>query len=714
MKRKGRLPELLAPAGDFDCLRAAIAAGADAVYVGGRAFNARAYAKNFDDAELSAAVLLCHLHGVKLYVTLNTLLYDDELDEAVEFAVKLKEMGVDALIVADLGLVARLRRCVPELELHASTQMSVHNTAGAEMAYLMGCTRVVLARELSGKDIAEVTEACTPETEVFLHGALCVCHSGQCLFSSMIGGRSGNRGECAQPCRLPYGKDKYPLSLTDLSLAEHIRELIRAGVASLKIEGRMKSADYVYNVTSVYRRLLDECRAARREEKLLLERTFSRGGFTDGYFVSRIDGKMTGIRSEEDKRSSRDLETTIPQVSRAPLTARALLKKDISSELTLTLRHPTRGVISAKVRGQAPQIAINAPLDASGVISRLCKMGATPFSLADNDVELELDDGIMLPVSAINDLRRRAVTELEEQLRIPEGREEKAPLLGAFVRDDVSLEHLDERSLLLSEMYTRVKENGAKSSSVGRKTALFLNPAPLRALSFDDLEFFDTIFVPLSVYADYAELCKGVYVPPVVMQGEFSEVAAMLANAKASGAEFALVGNLGMLNAVIEAGLVPLGDFRLNVMNSESARLLCSLLPSAPLLSVELPPREFSVIGGRAFTYGRIPLMITERCFIKENFGCKMCNEAVLEDRKGARFPMMREYRHRNLVLNAAVTYLGDKPALLHSPAVKGEHFLFSVESPSEISRVICAYASSETFPLRYPMRRMGRRDVKS
>ena len=222
MRIKDALPELLAPAGDFECLVAAVRGGADAVYVGGKAFSARAYAKNFDIEEIKRAVSYCHLHGVKLYVTMNIQIYDNELDEALGFARELYFAGVDALIVADFGLISVIRRELPDFELHASTQMSVHNSIGADAAYELGCSRVVLARELSGANIKAVTESCKAETEVFLHGALCVCHSGQCLFSSMIGGRSGNRGECAQPCRLPYNDGKYLLSLNDLSLANQI------------------------------------------------------------------------------------------------------------------------------------------------------------------------------------------------------------------------------------------------------------------------------------------------------------------------------------------------------------------------------------------------------------------------------------------------------------------------------------------------------------
>ena len=236
MRRKDNLPELLSPAGDMQCLYAAVKGGADAIYVGGKAFGARAYAKNFSIDELAAAAKYCHLHGVKLYVTVNTLVYDKEMEELSDFVAELWRVGVDAVITADLGAIGEIKRRVPEMPIHASTQMSVHNTDGADAAFMLGCERVVVARELSSDNIRSVTENSKAEIEAFLHGALCVCHSGQCLMSSLVGGRSGNRGECAQPCRLPYS-NKYPLSLSDLSLAGRIRDLIDLGVSSIKIEG---------------------------------------------------------------------------------------------------------------------------------------------------------------------------------------------------------------------------------------------------------------------------------------------------------------------------------------------------------------------------------------------------------------------------------------------------------------------------------------------
>ena len=300
---KRNLPELLSPAGSPEALRAALLAGADAVYLGGTLFNARMNARNFDRPAIIKAVKDCHERGVRLYVTQNTLVVDRQMKDALEFAGFLYEAGVDALIVADLGLALEIKKRFPDFPLHASTQMSGHNVKAAEFLKELGFERMVCARELSGENIRTLCKSSPIEIEAFVHGALCVSHSGQCLFSSIVGGRSGNRGECAQPCRLPYN-GKYPLSLKDNCLAGHVKELIDMGVASLKIEGRMKSPEYVYSVVSAYRGLLDEQRDATAEEIRRLADVFSRDGFTDGYFLSKITPKMNGIRREADVKAS--------------------------------------------------------------------------------------------------------------------------------------------------------------------------------------------------------------------------------------------------------------------------------------------------------------------------------------------------------------------------------------------------------------------------
>lgn len=306
------MPFLLSPAGSMPALRAAVDAGADEVYLGGPVFNARMNAGNFDRETLVSAASLCRRSGVRLHITLNTLIRDREFASAMEYVGFLaREVRPDAIIIQDLGLAAQIRREYPSLALHASTQLRIHSYLDAEFLKDFGFTRAVLARELPEEDIKDFAAA-VPETEIFVHGALCVSESGGCLMSSVIGGRSGNRGECAQPCRLPCGNG-YALSLKDLCLADRMDSVLESGVTSLKIEGRMKSPDYVYAVTSVYRRLIDEHRNATEKELRFLADVFSRGGFTSGYYDGRIDDSMFGFRSERDKK-----RTAAVTVTRAP------------------------------------------------------------------------------------------------------------------------------------------------------------------------------------------------------------------------------------------------------------------------------------------------------------------------------------------------------------------------------------------------------------
>ena len=679
MRRKADLPELLAPAGDFECLVAAVKGGADAIYIGGKMFSARAYAKNFDIDEIERAVAYCHLHGVKLYVTMNILVYDSEIEWAIAFAKDLYRVGVDALIIADLGLVSAIREEIPDFELHASTQMSVNNSVGADLAYDLGCTRVVLARELSGKNMKDVTEKCKAETEVFLHGALCVCHSGQCLFSSMIGGRSGNRGECAQPCRLPYNNGKYILSLSDLSLAEHIKELIDSGVASLKIEGRMKSPDYVYTVTSIYRRLLDENRNSTRKENEKLERAFSRGGFTDGYFTGDTFRKMTGVRTEEDKRISESEEKGDFTYERTRVKAKVLMRLGEPAKMTLTGVGIDREVT---VFGGVPDVARNAPLSVDAVKDRLAKMGNTLLSLSPDDIDLTLDDGINLSPSLINQLRRDAAERFED-----------------FTRDFEAAEKIEAK-----------KYRGGKTNGEIGRTAIFFNPDSLLRLDEYSRSYFDAIFVPLSTYPDCNGVANGVYIPPVIMEDELTRVKKMLQEAAQLGAKYALIGNLSHMALAKEAGLVGIGDFRLNVTNQLALEAWHNIGLDDVTVSPELTARQSRDVGGRAIVYGRIPLMLTERCFMKENFGCEQCGKCTLIDRKGVKFPMMRDFEHRNLIFNSAFTYMGDKQGELSG--ISAHHFIFTTERADEIKTVVDAFKSSRPFPLNGQFRRMGKRSV--
>ncbi len=358
MRNKDSLPELLCPCGSYETLKAAVAGGADAVYIGGTLFNARMNAKNFDRDRIVNAVKECHKSGVRLYVTVNTQIYDKELKLALEYVGFLYESGVDAIIIADLGLAELVKKYYPKLELHASTQMTAHNLEAVNRLFSIGYKRVVIARETSMENLMTICQGTEAEVEMFVHGAICVCTSGQCLMSSMLGGRSGNRGECAQPCRMKYD-GAYPISLKDMCLAGHIPEIIKSGVASLKIEGRMKSPSYVFGVTRIYRRLLDEKRAATEKEIAELSALFSRGGFTDGYFTGKINNSMLGVRSEKDKADSRtaQLKIVMPEKPRlCPIETVCGEHVELPSRLFNPQRRPAKKIIESARFNKAAQI----------------------------------------------------------------------------------------------------------------------------------------------------------------------------------------------------------------------------------------------------------------------------------------------------------------------------------------------------------------------
>ena len=669
--KKRKLPELLCPAGSPAALDAAIEGGADAVYLGGSAFNARMFAKNFGGDDLRSAVLRAHSYGVKIYLTLNTLVTDRELPEFLRAAYDAHTAGVDALIVADLGGAAAIHRVYPEIELHASTQMSGHcGDMGKQLAEL-GFSRMVIARETPAADLQKTIEESPIEIEAFIHGALCVSHSGQCLFSSLVGGRSGNRGECAQPCRLPFAcgrKQGYPLSLKDLTLAAHVPALIESGVSSLKIEGRMKSPEYVRDTARIWRRLLDEERAATPEELKQLSEIFSRGGLTDGYFTEKIGHGMLGIRSDADKSQSRALAPFEGITKKLPLAVSAEIKKDLPCKMTLS-----HGEHSVTVLGEIPQAAINAPMTRESAMKNLTKFGGTPYAISSFD--LELDDGLMLPLSKLNELRRKALEALNET-------------------KNASKEGIEERK------YLPLRSENKRQV---RNTARFYSIEQIPDGAFD---YFDTIYLPLH---KHAEGIDGVVLPPVIFEREMPKVKKMLAEAKKNGATHALVGNVGHLALVREADLVPVGDFRLNATNNETVLRLESLGLSEIILSLELTLPQMRDIKGNtaAVVYGRAPLMTLEKCVIKEIADCNVCasGKAILTDRRGVSFPVLREWEHRNVVYNSLPTCMSDKQDVLERNGITNRHFIFSVESKKEVEEIIKAH--QKKLPIKETARRL-------
>lgn len=683
-KQHAALPELLCPAGSALALDAAIEGGADAVYLGGLGFNARMNATNFAQDELASCIRRAHAHGVKVYLTLNTLVYDREMGDYLRAAAMAQNAGADALIVADMGGAAVIHRHLPELALHASTQASAHLSDAGEVFRNMGFSRMVVARELSLCDLKATVERSPIEIEAFIHGALCVCHSGQCLFSSLVGGRSGNRGECAQPCRLPFrtdkGKSDYPLSLKDLSLSRHVPALIDAGISSLKIEGRMRSPEYVLTVTRIWRRLLDERRAANEDEVRQLSDAFSRDGFTDGYFTSRIGHGMLGIRSEQDKRAGRALEPFRGLSRRVPLDMTAFLRRGEPATLTVQT-----GNASYTAVGEMPADALNAPLDEATVRRQLTKLGNTPFEVS--ECRIELDEGLMLPISSLNALRRAAVEGLTSHDSVPS---------------------------VAEPSYTPVRPATARTSL---RSATMCCAAQLTHAAAD---YFDVCYLPpheLLAMSDeqrtrlMERIELSVAVPPIIMDHERSAVKADLDSLVALGIRRALVGNLGHLSLVREVGMMPDGDFRLNVTNTETVAVMEHLGIRAPILSPELTLPQIRDIAGdvRVIVYGRIPLMLLEKCVTREIADCKTCDrgEATLIDRRGISFPVLRLPEHRNVIYNSLPTYMADEADKLRSSSAAAWHFIFSVETPQTVDAVIQSYQNGT--PAKGQIRRIGK-----
>lgn len=658
-----KLPELLSPAGSLLSLKAAIDGGADAIYIGSTAFNARMKAKNFDENDLRAGIELAHEYGVKIYIAANTLILDRELDEYLRAAERAYLLSADAMIIADIGAASEVKKRIP-IELHASTQLSSHNVEAAKRLYEAGFSRVVLAREMPKDDIERFCKESPIESEVFVHGALCVCHSGQCLFSSIVGGRSGNRGECAQPCRLPYknrnGKgESYPLSLKDLSLAEHITELCEMGVDSFKIEGRMKSPEYVRDVTARWRELIDAGRNADKRDMEYFANVFGRGGHTDAYFVRRIDSKMLGVRSEADKKESANLKPFGNITRRIPIELIAKVKR--GEPIKLTARVGERAVT---VYGATPEDARTAPISEETLHRNLSKLGDTVYTL--KSLTVELDGGLMLPISSINALRRAAIAKLREETQRSESDFSKA-----------------EKSFPVQER-KRVR------------SAVFYQPENIPRKAKD---FFDHIYVPLERYSDFANTGYGVMLPEVIFDSERADVEELLRTAYQNGARDALVGNVGHIELAKKCGFTVHGDMRLNVFNNSSAAYFEGLGVEDFVLSPELTLRQIRDIGGRSSVcvYGRLPLMITEKCVGRELGSCEACEsgKARLTDRRGFEFPVLRRYGHRSAILNSMPTYMADRRAELRDARAFAEHYIFTVENKNGIEAVIRAYESA-------------------
>lgn len=705
-KNRIKLPELLAPAGSPEALEAAIEAGADAVYFGAGDFNARMRAKNFSREELEAALRLCRQYGVRSYVTVNTRLRDSELSEAASLVADLYEKGADAFIVADMGVARQIRLTVPEAELHASTQVSGHSAEDAAVLREMGFSRMVCPRELSLGEITRLVKASPIEIEMFIHGAHCVSFSGQCMMSHALGGRSGNRGMCAQPCRLPFRMDgvraSHPLSLKDMCLAQSVPLLIESGVSSLKIEGRQKSPDYVYGAVSVYRRLLDENRGADAEEMERLGALFSRDGFTDGYLRQSYKG-MLGVRGElhgapEEKAPKHPLTRKIP------LEARLTLRVGREAELFVT-----DGKRSATVKGDTVIAQPSkSPLDTEAARRNMSRLGGTAFELV--RFELDADGESFFTLSAINKLRRQAVEVLCARTSTSE----------ASGISDGGESHKSASERRRDADGTTEKAGTKRSLGKSRDklyTAEFLS---LSQVTEEAKGFFHVIYLPLEEAEKTREPVFAPMLYPLSFDGQHGELLERLKKYRESrGVSEVLVHGLGQAALVRRAGLLPVGSFRFNVTNSRAARAVLEYTENV-CISPEAPLGLLKDTGERssAVVYGRLPLMHTQRCMLsdggtacafggaggrraeirskKQSFGDVSCDGRLcygtLCDRKNTSFAVVGLPDCSNVIYNSVPIYMGDKMSIFEQFPCSRLHFIFSTETGKECDGIIHCY----------------------
>lgn len=677
--------ELLAPAGSMDALRAAVQNGADAVYLGVGTFNARQSAKNFTIDSLQEALRYCHVRGVQVHLTLNTLVTDREIQPVRELIRAAAQAGVDAFIVQDLGVVQLCRQIAPQVSIHGSTQLTVHSLAGVQMCAAMGMDRVVLSRELNRQEIAYICANSPIEIEIFGHGALCMCYSGQCYLSAMIGSRSGNRGRCAQPCRQSYGysrwENKYPLSLKDNCLVQYVKDIEAMGVASLKLEGRMKRPEYVAAVTQVYRQAIDGA-PVTQEMMDTLYTAFNRQGFTAGYYQGKVDRKMFGIHEDtpEDQKFLQAARQSY-ESGEAPLVDlkfRAVVTVDGSS-LTAT---DNEGHMCMS-QGPMPERAVNMPLTGQALAARVAKTGGTPFRCV--EVRTQVEPGLMLPASAINAMRRDVLN----QMTALRARREDKPVRRAreipYYRGPAGQPGLTVQIMTKEQLTSRL---------LNSETSM--------------------LYVPLHILADDPKLCQrlaargrvAAVLPRIVHDDELPKLRNRLNQVRSLGIRDALVGNLGLLLPAKEAGFRLRGDFGLNIFNSASAQVARELKLASATLSFEmtLPQiRDISkAVNMELIAYGRLPLMITEQCLIKNKTGECACQTGVpvkLTDKTGADFPVIKEADTcRSVLLNGKKLYWLDRQNDLAKLGLWAIRLNFTTENAREVDRVLEEYLVPTSF----------------
>lgn len=666
--------EILAPVGAKEQLYAAVRCGTNAVYLGAGDFNARRNAENFTNDDLSEAIKYCHLRGVKVYVTLNTLVFDKEIADLYDCVKNIAKCGADAVIIQDFAVLKAVKDICPEMPIHASTQMAVHNVSGAEFLEKLGFSRIVLARELSLTEIKMIREKVSTELEVFVHGAHCMSASGNCYLSAMLGERSGNRGLCAQGCRLNWqnmhGRE-YALSLKDMSYLDSINELQKIGVESFKIEGRMKRPEYVAAAVTSLRKAMN----GEFYDKNTLRSVFSRSGFTDGYLKGERNLSMFGFRSKEDVTSAqpilKDLETLYKNDIRPnKVDMHLALKRDLPSTLTISC-----GNHSVTVNGEIPQEPRTAPLSYEIAFRNLSKLGDTSLYL--DSLTFENEDSLTLPASSINALRRNGAELLEKEI-----------CMVNYTVNDVAPQLPSE--ITYESPLNGKRELRVRLESFSQYSEIF-NKADMLILKIDDIikHKEEIELLPVKICAE---------LPALIYPESEEKLLSQLKEIKKMGIVRGSTGNIGGIALLKKAGFHICGNHGLNITNSIALEQYKNFGIDDVTLSFELTEKAIkkmtAPIKSGAYIYGHLPLMLMRACPQKSENGCEKCNgKTELTDRKGITFPIICHNKIYSVLHNSVPLYIGDKNLSYLSFVT----LYFTKETKKECESIFNSYLQNKT-----------------
>ena len=686
MNMRNRDFELLAPAGNINIFKAVIEAGADAVYVGGSMFGARAYANNFDEEELLYAIDYAHLKGVKVYLTVNTLLKNDEIEKLYDYLLPFYERGLDAVLVQDLGALKLIHDRFPDLAIHTSTQMTVTGIDGVRFLKQFGVQRVVMAREVSLAEMKEIHEKCGMEIEAFVHGALCYSYSGQCLFSSMLGGRSGNRGRCAQPCRLPYcvgnKKDTYILSLKDMCGIKDLQKLKESGVYSLKIEGRMKQAGYASGVVAYYRRYIDSMKEVSDKDYKNIAGLGNRCGFTDKYY---FEHNGTDMVTFEKPNFVSDASDELPQFSKIKIQGKLTLKEAEPGALTVSC-----GGYRFTSYMDPVSHALKAPAERKNVAERISKTGDTPFEF--ENIDITMDNDIFVPNGALNKLRREAIEGLQNEILMQYKRTASAsygwkskktseikpsgdPKVIASVRDGKQLYRLLE--------YDNISEIYIDSSKYGRRDFV--------------KEFNDDVFC-----VNNAEKKAYLALPVIFRKSTRDYFETISDQLKKIDFEGFIVRNYEEFFWVKTrfAGKKIVTDHNMYTYNDMAKSMFFDNGADADTMPLELNQKEINRRnnkGSQMIIYGYYPLMVSAQCVHKNSYKCDRTPQITyLKDRYNKIFPVWNNCSEcYNIIYNSCPTVLFNNMQKIKNAGIDTLRLDFTFEKPEEIDTVMAAFESN-------------------